>query len=498
MRSLIALALMCLPLQAASAEEAKKEDTRPNILWIIPEDVSPWMAPYGDTTVKTPTIDKMANEGVTFLKAFANVPICSPVRSSLMTGRWAVSTGVHNHRRSRDSKGRDAIYLEEGTKALPSIFMENGYETFNIGKDDYNFVYNRRDLYSAGPDEVEGHIGDKDGPDFAWEKLAEGKPFFGQIQLRGGKSHGKVDVELDSSKIPMPPYYPDTKLFRERWEDHYRSIVDTDAELAEIFAKLEATGEAENTAVFFISDHGFPMLRHKQFLYDGGVHVPVFVWYPKGTKEIQKYGSRRNELISTIDLSAAALELAGIEIPEYFDGRSLFGDAIEPRQYVPLSRDRGDFTFDQIRAVRTDKYKYIRNKYPDVPYMQPSYRDGWPVTKEYFQLKKEGKLTPEQALFIADTRPAEELYDLDADPHEVKNLADDPAYASVLARMSSTLDGWILMSGDKGQVEETETEIAAVVARWGDKCVDRRCVEYRAKHGDEEPAGATGVIQEGK
>lgn len=511
MRILIALTMLSLPLACTQAKVSETSvglavadtmeivDARPNILWIVAEDVSPWFSAYGDNTVNTPALDAMSNDGVTFLNAFANVPICSPVRSSLMTGRWAVSTGVHNHRRSRDTKGRDAIYLEEGTETLPEIFMRNGYATFNIGKDDYNFVYDRRDLYSEGPDEVAGHIGDKNGPDFAWEELAKGKPFFGQIQLRGGKSRGKkVNIELDSTEIEMPPYYPDTSNFRRRWEDHYKSIADTDAEVAEIFAKLEATGEADNTAVFFISDHGMPMLRHKQFLYDGGTHVPVMVTYPNGKDEILKHGSRREELISTIDLSAASLDLADISIPDYFDGRSLFGDNIERRKFVPMSRDRGDFTFDQIRAVRTDKFKYIRNKYPNIPYNQSSYRDGWPVTKEYVQLNKDGKLTPEQALFMAEVRPAEELYDLENDPHEVKNLAGHPEYADTLSNLSSLLDSWIIESGDKGQIEENEIEIAAVVARWGSKCVDKRCVDYRTKYGEEEPAGAVGVIKDGK
>lgn len=468
----------------------------PNILWIVPEDTSPWMAAYGDNTVATPALDAMAAEGVTFLNAFAANPICSPIRSALITGRYPTSTGVHNHRRSRDGKGRDAIRLPDGHLTLPELFRANGYETFNIGKDDYNFVYDRSVLYSAGEGEP-GHIGEWKGKEFDWTELAKGGPFFGQIQLRGGKVRGLDEIPVDSESIELPPYYPDVPSFRKRWEDHYRTIVNTDKEVAEILARLEATGEADNTAVFFISDHGMLMLRHKQFIYDGGIHVPIIVSYPNGKDSIRRHGARRDQLITTIDLSAASLELAGIPIPEYFEGRALFSESMQPRDFVPLSRDRADYTFDQIRGVRTSQYKYIRNKYPDVPYMQPSYRDGWDETKDWFALKESGELTDAQSLFVADTRPAEELYDLHEDPHEVNNLADDPEYAGILSDLSSTLDAWIVENGDKGQVEENETEIAAVVARWGEMCVDPRCVEYREKYGEEEASGAEGVIKDG-
>jgi len=497
MRLIITLMFLVAPFATTQAGGESSTENPPNILWIVAEDISPWMSAYGDDTVATPTFDRMADEGVVLMKTFSPNPICSPTRSALMTGRFPTSDGVHNHRRSRDGKGRDAIYLPEGNLTLPEIFQANGYETFNIGKDDYNFVYDRKALYSAGPDGVPGHIGELKGPSFDWTALAAGKPFFGQIQLRGGKGQSKTKYEIDASAITLPPYYPDVPVFRENWEGHYHNIAKTDREVAEILEKLELTGEADNTAVFFISDHGMLMIRHKQFLYDGGIHVPIFITYPNGIDQIRKYGARREELISLIDLSAAALELAGIPIPEYFEARGLFGDTIEPRSYVPLSRDRADYTFDQIRGIRTDRYKYLRNKYPDVAYMQPSYRDEKPMTLEYRSLKEAGKLTDAQALFIADTRPAEELYDLKTDPDEIHNLADDPTYAETLAKLSATLDSWIATTGDKGQVEETDIEIAAVVARWGELCVDVRCVQYREEYGDEEPSGASGVIKEG-
>ena len=491
------LSLAACSGQTDPTATADKSDP-PNILWIMVEDVSPWMSAYGDDTVETPALDKMAADGVTLMNVFAPNPICSPTRSALMTGKYPTTTGVHNHRRSRDTKGRDAINLPKGEPTLPEVFQQNGYATFNIGKDDYNFVYDRRALFSEGPDGIEGHIGEWKGPDFDWTKLAAGKPFFGQIQLKGGKHNGLDDIKVDESKATLPPYYPDTKKQRDKFYHHYKTIIKTDQEVTEILTKLETTGEADNTAVFFVSDHGMGMLRHKQFIYDGGVHVPIIISYPNGKDFIRQNGVKRQELMSLIDLSAAALEIADIPVPGFFEARPIFSKDAEARRFVPLSRDRADYTFEHMRGIRTANFKYIRHKNPQDPYMMPSYRDGQAVTKEYRKLYKAGKLTPAQAVLMAPTRPAEELFDIKTDPHEINNLADDPKYAGTLKEMRKTLDTWIKESGDKGQIEETETEIAAVVARWGEKCTDKRCVDYVAKYGPEEAAGAVGVITPGK
>ena len=497
MKKLLLLgSFLSLPaLVACSEATVPTSAERPNILWIVAEDVSPWMSMWGDNIAKTPTFDKMADEGVTLMQVYSPNPICSPTRSALMTGRWPTSDGVHNHRRSRDSKGRDAINLPKGNLTLPEIFQANGYETFNIGKDDYNFVYDRRELYSAGPDGVPGHIGELQGPDFNWVELAKSdKPFFGQIQLRGGKTRGKGNHKIDKKSVVVPPYYPDIPSVREKVENHYVSIVNTDKEVAKILKKLEETGEADNTAVFFISDHGMGGLRHKQFIYDGGIHVPIIVKWPDGTDTIQHFGKKREDMMSLIDLSAGALELANIKVPEYFEAKPIFSKKMKARSYVPLSRDRADYTFDQMRGVRTTDFKYIRHKFPDTAYLLPSYRDNLQVTKDLRRLYAEGKLTPEQSVLMAPTRPEEELFDLKKDPHEINNLAKDPKYAKKLAELSKILDDWIAETGDMGQLEETETEIAAVVARWQEDCTDPRCVAYVEKHGMEDVAGAAGVV----
>jgi arylsulfatase A-like enzyme len=469
-----------------SPVDAFGKDT-PNILWIVAEDISPWMPAFGDDTIETPTLDDMVESGLVLRSAFAAVPICSPSRSSLITGRYPTSDGTHNHRLSRDPLGRDAVRLPEWQKTLPEIFQEHGYKTFNIGKDDYNFVYDRRSLYSHGPDGIPGHIGEQKGPDFDWIELARSGPFFGQIQIKGGKSRQNISNPVPISAVEVAPYYPDTKLVREAYARHYDTIRITDREIADILQKLDKAGLTKSTIVFFISDHGMLLLRHKQFLYDGGIHAPVIISGPGYAERLKRYGTYRDQLVSFIDLAPTALDLAGIPVPDYMQGQSVVAETYVPRSSVVASRDRADYTFDRIRAIRTERFKYIRNYFPEVPYMQPQYRDKWPIAREYRALYQDGKLNEVQAAFMVETRPPEELYDLENDPHETINLAEDPRFDAEKARLSGMLDLWIEETGDKGQVEEIEEAIGAVVARWGADCVDRRCVEYRKNHDEESP-----------
>lgn len=481
--------LLCI-WRPVSAEEPIEK--RPNILWLVPEDTSPWMPAWGDTSVATPNLDRLAETGVVLLQAHATNPICSPSRSSLMTGRNPTSDGVSNHRMSRDELQRDWVRLPQGHKTLPEIFRANGYDTFNIGKDDYNFVYDRKVLYSQGPDGKRGHLGQLVGPAFDWATLGREKPFFGQIQLAGGKSKEVLLDPFDPAKVKLPAYYPDTPAFRREYATHYDTIRILDREVGEIMRRLAEAGLAENTIVFVLADHGMVSLRHKQFVYDGGTHVPVFIGSPQAWRGVlERYGKRRDDLVSLIDLSATSLDLAGLTVPDYFEGQSVVSPLYNPRSFVVSSRDRADFTFDRIRSVRSDKFRYIRNYFPKVPYMQPQYRSNWPAAKEWREQAEKGALTPAQAAFLAATRPPEEIYDLEADPDQVINLATDPRYSAVKQLHSAILDQWLAETGDLGLIEDTDQVIGAVIAQWGDECVDPRCVAYRERYGRgrEKPSG---------
>ena len=463
--SLLLLISFSFPLTAMAAG-------KPNILWIFCEDLSPWMESYGFpvNAGKTPTLDKLSSNGVRFSRCYVPAPVCSACRSAMITGVYQTTTGTHQHRSSRSPDA--AIHLPEGIKTLPQLFIEHGYATFNKGKDDYNFVYNRNEHYSAGNakpaiGQEKGFYGKKGKAD--WTAVPKGKPWFGQIQLGGGKTNTrKLKDKVDPATMKVPPYFPNEELFRKEWAHHYDTVRVTDGHVKVIMDRLKADGLLENTIVFFFSDHGNNhSLRHKQFCYEGGVHVPLIVSGPGiPTNQVRK------ELTNTLDISATTLALAGIELPKYLHGQNLFGENFKKRDHIVSARDRCDFTIDRIRTVRTEKFRYLRNFLTDRILLQAQYRDGQAQTKRLRELHANGELgeIPEQVFF--GKRPSEELYDMEKDPHQVKNLADDPKFAEELKRHRNLLTTWIKKTGDKGEQPESEKNLRAIYKRWGKKCVN--------------------------
>lgn len=443
-----------------------KEGAAPNVLWIYAEDQSPLMSSYGVEINPTPAIDALAKDGVLFTRAFMPAPVCSATRSALITGSMQTSLGLHHHRSSRTEESM--IDLPEGYKTVPELFKAAGYFTFNHGKDDYNFRYDRKALYD-GPftrNFMQGHKGGA----IDWNARKKGQPFFGQIQLAGGKSRAKVDP-IDPSLVELPPYYPDVPEIRKDWAQHHDTGRIMDREVAAIIARLKADGLLENTIVFVFSDHGWNHgVRHKQFCYDGGLHVPLTItWY--GNPQAIHAGTPRTDLVNGIDISVTSLALAGLPVPEYMEGRNLFASDYK-RDFVISARDRCDFTIDHIRTVRTEDFRYIRNFMTNRPYMQPQYRDNKPYVKLLKKLFSEGKLNEQQAWFFAEERAAEELYDLSKDPHQTINVAADPEYVEALTRHRAILETWMQETDDKGQYPESEASLRATKKRWKKKAVD--------------------------
>ena len=437
-----------------------------NILWVYLEDTSPWMSCYGDTVIETPNIDALAKRGVRFDRAYMPAPVCSPTRSALITGMYQTSIGAHEHYSSfriwRNNEMETWHPNHLGVRTLPEIFKAAGYYTFNEGKNHYNFVFSNEDLYDHKGEN--GFKGAADGSE--WTGRAPDQPFFGQIQLRGGK-RGDAPKKTDPDAVPVPPYYPDHPIYRREIAHHYDTILKMDEILGEIIQRLKEDGLYDNTVVFFFSDHGMKLARHKQFCYEGGIHVPFIAAGP-GVPQDQV----RDDLVSGIDISAATLALAGIPAPAHMHGKDLF-DASFHRDYVIAARDRCDFTLDRIRAVVTKRYKYIRNFMTDRPYLQPQYRDEWDSIKLLKQLYKESKLNVVQARFVSNERPAEELYDLETDPHETVNLVHSwkREHAEALAELRTILYKWIIDTDDKGRYPESDEALKAVIDRWGDKAV---------------------------
>ncbi|MFT4929599.1 MAG: arylsulfatase A-like enzyme [Phenylobacterium sp.] len=470
------------PTTAAAETEAKK---RPNILWIFVEDISPHLGSDGQSLVHTPTLDELANSGSKFTNTIMPAPVCSAGRSALMTGMMQTSLGVHNHHSARTDAA--AFHLPDHIKTLPELFKQAGYFTFNSGKDDYNFTYDRKDLYEGSY--AEHPLYGKSGVAIDWNARSDkDQPFFGQIQLKGGKHifnskfKDKVQRPIDRSKITLPPYYPNDPVVVEQWARYLESLQITDREVKGILQRLEHDGELDNTLVMFFADHGMRFLRHKQFLYEGGIKVP-FIAYWKGQPQIVTPGSR-DELISGLDISATSLGVAGIDIPSWFEGKNLFDPNYQAKDYVISARDRCDFTIDRIRSVRSKNFKYIRNFLPQRSAMQPSYRDEWPMTQVTRKLYQEGKLNDIQAQHFAPTRPSEELYDLRNDPDEIVNLAANPSYRDELNKHRQTLERWIVESDDLGQYPEREESLKLMLGIWGDTAINNEFDALRAKYPD--------------
>jgi len=469
------------PQPTKTATSAKK----PNILWLFVEDISPDLANDGQTLVHTPNLDALAKKGTKFTNTIMPAPVCSALRSAIMTGMMQTTLGVHNHHSARTKESE--FYLPEHIKTVPELFKKAGYFTFNSGKDDYNFSYDRKDLYEG--DYLVHPLYGKSGVPIDWNARKNKKqPFFGQIQLKGGKHifsskfKDKVKFPIDRSKITLPPYYPNDPVVVEQWGRYLESLQITDREVGDIIQRLKDNGELENTLVFFFADHGTRFLRHKQFLYEGGIKVP-FIAYWKGNPQVVTPGNR-DELISGLDISATSLAVAGIDIPDYFEGKNLFSGKYKAKDYVISARDRCDFTIDRIRSVRSERFKYIRNFFPERSGMQPSYRDEWELTNVTRKLYTDGKLNKIQAKHFLPTREPEELYDLENDPYEIFNLAKDPAFSTALIEHRNILTKWIKETDDKGQYPEREESLKLMLGIWGATAINPEFDLLRAKYPD--------------
>ena len=470
-RFLVLLCLSCLSL-VGLANPAQADD-RPNVLWIYLEDVSGWFSCYGETLIETPNIDALAAAGTKFTRFYTPAGVCSATRSAIVTGMMQTSIGAHNHRSCRPAfRGQpmgeyDKNILPDSVVPLPIRFRNAGYWTFNEGgKDDYNFEFKMDEFYDFVPRKrgwgpaalVAGEC---------WRGRKDGQPFFGQVQLGGGKLGKRAPKVIDRAKVPVPPYYPDVAEVREEIAHHYDCLLKTDEQVGQVIAALKRDGLYDNTVIFLFSDHGMKLHRHKQFLYEGGIHMPLIV-----VGDGVEAGKVRDDLVSGIDVSAASLAAAGLEVPGSMEGKHFLSTDHEPREFVVAARDRCDYTIEKIRAVVTPRFKYMRNYLTDRSYMQPTYKDPWPVSKRFRQLMGDGQMNETQQIFFSEDRVPEELYDLENDPHEIHNLAADPRFRKELERHRTLLAQWIKETGDQGQQPESDIGLLCTLKRWGEKCVN--------------------------
>ena len=423
---------------------------KPNILWIYAEDTSPWMGCYGnDVNINaTPNIDAIAQAGVRFNRAYVPAPVCSATRSAMIIGQSAIRFGAHQHRSSRTPKTR--IPLPQNYKLLPELLSEQGYTTFNFGKADYNFAWNQGKTYNHKL---------KKRTDFS--ELVNKQPFFGQIQLRGGKNNTEninKEVKVNPNNVAVPADYPNNKIFKEVVAQHYEAIRVDDNIIGKIIQQLKDTGLYKNTIVVYFSDHGANNLpRHKQMLTEGGLHVPFVVM---GPNKYVPSGKVRNDLVNMLDLSATTLSWAGVDVPNWYEGKNLFSKNFTPRSFVAAHKDRLDHTIDRVRTVRTENYRYVRNYKLDRIFLQPQYRDSKNFTKNLHHLYNSGRLSKVHKEIYFGERPAEELYNVNKDPTMIYNLVGNPTFSLELERHRKLLDQWLAI-GDMGSEAEPIANLKA-------------------------------------
>lgn len=434
--------LACLLNLTLQAEEAP-----PNILWIVAEDMSPDLGCYGNEVVSTPNIDGLAKKGMLFHKFFTTAPACSPSRTALATGVFQTTLGAHHMRYSQELMPK----LPKPYKTLPQLMQERGYATGNVkaigetgtGKDDWQFKID----------------GDKWNTD-SWKELTAKQPFFAQINSKDSHRRFPSTEGIDQTKIKLPPYYPDHPVARNDWAGYLASIQRFDKQVGAILKQLENDGLADRTIVCLLSDHGRPMIRGKNWLYDSGTRVPLIIHIPEALKQPVGYkaGADSKQLISAIDLVAETVLMGGGEVPDWMQGRSFLRADSKPRSFIPTAMDRFGDVDARSRAIRTERYKYIRNyKTPgSINESTTAYRRAaHPVYHLLKILGDKGQLTPVQAELLKPMAQ-EELYDLQVDPHETVNLIGKPVYKDAHQKLKAQLDTWLKTSQDKGLGKDSD------------------------------------------
>jgi len=448
------------------AMSASQTASRPNILWLVAEDMSPTIPPFGDSTIATPNLSRLAAEGIRYTHVFSPSGVCSPSRAAIATGMYPTAIGAMHMRTgpwyagaaSAETIASAAQYMPDGVvpyEAMPpagvrmhsEYLRELGYYTSNNAKQDYQFV-------------APATAWDANGRDAHWRDREPGQPFFSIFNFEvthESRIWGKSDDPLlvpDSVDVPIPPYLPDVAQVRTDVRRMYSNIVEMDAQVGEILDQLEAEGLLDNTIIFWYTDHGGPLPRQKRALYDSGLRVPMIISFPDG----RGAGTVDDRLISFIDFLPTLLSLAGEPAPDYVHGRAFLGAHEAPlREYIHAAADRFDEAYDTIRAVRDARYKYLRNFDPDQPYYLPlSYREQMATMQAMLQMRDAGTLDPDELLWFRETKPEEELFDTQSDPHELNNLADDQQFADVLERLRAEYERWQATVPDYGQISESD------------------------------------------
>ena len=451
----IAACFLMLFCTACLKENKGSLSNSPNIVWLVAEDQSPQFFPmYGDSTISLPNLESLAKDGVIFSNAYSPVPVCAPARSAIITGMYPTSLGTHNMRTYNAYKPENETEISipsyspvvpEGVKMFTLALREKGYYCTNNAKEDYNF----RPMISGW---------DESGERAHWRNRTKNSPFFsvfnfGICHESGIWRQGEKELLVDPDSVPVPPYFPDNEIVRHDLAVNYSNLKRMDTQLGEVLEQLKEDGLYENSIIFFYADHGGPFPRHKRALYETGTKVPMLIKFKKNEKE----KNRDHRLISFIDLAPTVLSMTGIEPPKVMQGKAQFGEFAEEKEskYTFHSSDRFDEVYDRLRAVRSERFKYIKNFNTEISNALPvSYREQMPIMQELNRVHENNTLDSISSLWFKTPKPEEELYDLKEDPYELINLADVEMYRDTLIHLREVLNRWISETNDLGRHNE--------------------------------------------
>jgi uncharacterized sulfatase len=439
---------------------APRPQERPNILWITCEDLSPHLRCFGDMQAETPHLDRLARQGIRYTQAYATAPVCTPARSTLITGVYATSQGTQ-HLRGIQPMSTQLRCFTEYLRAI-------GYYCSNNVKEDYNFATPK----TAWDDSSETAHWRGRRPDqpffsiFNFMTTHQSRTRYGAAALAEAQAALSPGQRCDPNSLALPPTYPDTPEVRVNLAALYTQVTLMDRQAGDILAQLDADGLADNTIVFFYSDHGDGLPRGKRWLHDTGTRVPFIVrfgslfrhWAPGAP------GSQTGEGIAFIDLAPTVLSLAGLEAPAAMQGRAFLGPYRKPEpKYIFGIRDRVDEVLELSRSVRQGHTLYIRNYYPHRPRMQRSFfSEITPLRQVLRAQAAQGTLQGHEAWLMQPSVPPEELYDTQTDPHQFNNLASSASHRDLLQDMRGALREWIIETRDTAFLPEAD-----MVARAG-------------------------------
>ncbi|MEX2262427.1 MAG: sulfatase-like hydrolase/transferase [Bryobacteraceae bacterium] len=421
-----------------------QDRARPNILWITSEDSGPHLGCYGDAYADTPNLDRLAERSLLYRNAWSNAPVCAPARTTIISGMYPPCTGAEHM--------RSMTRLPAGMKMYPCYLRKAGYYATNNSKEDYNLEHT-------------GKVWDESSQKAHWRNRKPGQPFFAvfnltishESQIRR-RPHTLVH---DPSRVRVPAYHPDTPEVRHDWAQYYDNLTTMDRQAGNVLGQLRGDGLLDDTVIFYYGDHGSGMPRNKRWPYNSGLQVPLLVHIPEKFKHLApkdyRPGGKTDRLAGFVDLAPTVLSLAGIRAPAHMQGHAFLGEHQAPEQpYAYGFRGRMDERYDMVRSVRDKRYVYIRNYMPHKIYGQHiSYMFETPTTQVWKNLYDQGKLKPPQTHFW-ETKPVEELYDLEKDPDEVNNLASSAPHRAVLNSMREAQQDLAARIRDVGFLPEAE------------------------------------------